>query len=152
MATSWASLEELPLDVHLNILGHLDGRSLARYAECTNRRLALHVAPEVAPFWLAVHKAEVLSAPVVPAPPQTDEPLAFGRACEPTCKDAAAHKSAFVRGLSALEHRCPNCGRQHRAPRDSDAPLDDHGRRQRHLCDFFVARPRADPRLVVDLS
>ena len=138
------TLIDLPLDCQLKLLGLLDGPSLARYAECTSRRLASLVSADLKPLWAALYESEIQSAPVVPSAPQPDEPLAFVRPRDDAVSLAdpiVEIKSAFVRGLSALQHRCPRCGRQHAHGRHG-APLDDHGRFQRHLCDWFVAAPR----------
>ena len=145
------TLVDLPLDCQLKLLGLLDGPSLARYAECTSRRLTFLVSADLGPLWAALYESEIQSAPVVPSAPQPDEPLAFVRPRAPRDAVSLADptteiKSAFVRGLSALQHRCPRCGRQSDAQGRHGAPLDDHGRFQRHLCDWFVAAPRDDRR------
>ena len=155
-----ATLVELPLDVQLHVLKRLDGRSLARYAECTSLRLACALAEDnlMAPLWAGLHRTEIAAAPTVPTAPQPEELLAFVRpraalhdAGALTAKhDAAACKAAYVRGSSAIERRCPRCGRQS-GGRHGGGPLDDHGQGQRHLCDWLVARP-CPSRPVVPLS
>ena len=152
-----ASLLGLPPDVQLSLLKLLDGKTLCRYAECTSRELAKMAAPELGELWKTVYRAEVLEASVgVPSAPQDEETPAFQRARAPIHQesvldgDATACKQAFVRGRSAIEHRCPQCGRQHKAWHSGATPLDDHGRQQGHLCGWLSKARK--PRAVVDLS
>ena len=139
-----AALLALPRDVTFEVLSRLDGRALARFSECTNRELAAALTEDDRrSLWASLHQTSVASAEVVPSAPADDDALAFVR-MRPALHDgqalvgfdAAACKSAFVRGMSAIEHRCPNCGRRHRS-RDGGTPLDDHGRYQTHLCRWF---------------
>ena len=69
----------LPLDVQVQVLQLLDGRSLARYAECTSKQFACAVSCEMSELWAALYDAEVLSAPELPSPPTLDEQPAFVR-------------------------------------------------------------------------
>ena len=150
MDTDESWLERLPLDVQLRLVSYLDGPSLARLTECTSKRLADAVSKELGPHWAHLHGVEIAAAKVVPSKPQPDEPLAFAKTDSPTstldANDVLGCKSAFVRCRSALELRCPNCGR-HTIRGGRDAPLDDVGRYQSHLCKFFTVGPRARPRL-----
>ena len=165
----------LPHELQLQLLRQLDGRSLARYAECTSKEFSHVCAPEMRELWAALHRSEVLSAPVLPSSPVLDEHPAFLLPRKPLHSDETVEgkdasecsthanptdvyvlcaqrltccastlrafaESAFVRGSSALQRRCPRCGKQHRF---ASEPLDDHGRRQRHLCDYFFGAPPA---------
>jgi hypothetical protein len=145
-------LEALPLDCQRKLIELLDGRSLALYAECTSRKLALSLADSLRPLWVA-HAVDAAARTPSPAEPPA-EPPAFGSeprwaappALPPTLpealsdsRDARECKSAYLRSMSAVERRCPRCGRQSRG---RDTSLDERGRWQRHLCDYFVAKPR----------
>jgi hypothetical protein len=137
------TLDSLDLDVQLRIVAHLDGRSLANYAESTNNAIARLLCPYLGPMWASLHSAQLDEAPAAPSPPKHEEPLAFQsppRQESPTTSDVLACKSQFVRTMAALERRCPRCGRQ--SSMHAGGPLDDHGRRQRHMCDWLTTPGR----------
>lgn len=127
----------VPLDVQLLILSYLDGPSLGIYAECCSRQLSTALRPFLGPFWMSLYDAATVGGARVPGPPPPEEPLAFVKPymqpALPQLSDGKACKSTFVQANAALQRRCPRCGR---GGRHGD-PLNDLGRSQRHLCDFF---------------
>lgn len=152
-AQSSRALTDLPLDVHLRLLSLLDGRSLAAFAEGTSREFAGCVGPYLGPFWQAHAKSAVAAVPSPSSSSSAEEtaaeqqPYAFlsPRAYPPPlpAEDAAECKSQYVRAMARVEQRCARCGRQSAAGRrGSGEVLDDAGRYQSHLCDWFVPRRR----------
>ena len=103
-----APLEALPTDLQRRVLEHLDGRSLARYAECTSRKLSKEIAAAdggLRPLWAALYAAEIAAAETLPAEPQPDEPLAFVRP-RPALHHADALVDADVAQCKSVQWMC----------------------------------------------
>ena len=125
---------QLPLDCCAQLLTLIDHRSLARFAECTSRRLSEALASIVAPLWRSLHDKLMTSSCVVIEPPPAfgSSTLRYG---------GASDKERFALAYAAIHRICPRCG--HTGARTAISGQGFDTSRYMHLCSWL--RPTGRP-------
>ena len=99
------SLSSLPTDCTLLILTHLDGPSVAAFAELTNKRHSTQLAPYLGELWKRLHSTQCRLAPASTAEPeQPPEPPAFLKPRRAALASLSAGEENRRRGARLLEH------------------------------------------------
>ena len=109
----------------------LEGPSLCRLSALTTNALRAAFADILAPVWVCKHQLLLESA----FPTPDDE----AGATELCAHSESAAKAAYARSWSALERRCPRCGRRSPARRADGSLFLETGKFM-HLCDWLVPK------------
>ena len=125
------SIHDLPQDVLVLLACMLEGPSLCRLSALTTNALRAAFADILAPVWVCKHQLLLESA----FPTPDDE----AGATELCAHSESAAKAAYARSWSALERRCPRCGRRSPARRADGSLFLETGKFM-HLCDWLVPK------------
>ena len=134
---------QLPIDVHLMILSHFDGVSLARYVYQCSSELRSHLEQYCGPLWSSLLLMVMEERLARCGPPPEPQAFAFIKPISPQPAPIPARigdilqgrtaKEKFASAWTALEAKCSCCGRSSR----SKQPINELDRRQTTLCTFL---------------
>ena len=131
------SIADLPQDVLILLAELVDGVTLCRLSALTSHALRAAFEDILAPAWVAKHTL-LLEA----AAPSPDDEATPQHLCE---HSATAAMHAYARSWSALERRCPRCGKRSPLSRSAHGAVVFESGRFMHLCDWLLPPKRSPP-------